>query len=64
MKRRELLRHLAAYGCNCARDSGPHSVWRNPTTGQIQAVPRHVEIDAFLARRICQRLSVPLPNTK
>jgi hypothetical protein len=25
MKRRELLRHLEANGCFCARDTGPHS---------------------------------------
>jgi len=53
MKRRELLRHLKAEGCYCARDTGPHSIWRNPRTGEIQAVARHIEIDSFLARKIC-----------
>lgn len=64
MKRHELLRHLEAGGCFCARDTGPHSIWKNPRTGEIQPVPRHVEIDSFLARRICRRLSLLDPPGK
>ena len=64
MKRRELLRHLEVHGCHCARDQGPHSVWRNPGTGVVQAVPRHAEIDFFLAKRICRKLSVPVPSSR
>ncbi|MBM3887709.1 MAG: type II toxin-antitoxin system HicA family toxin [Verrucomicrobia bacterium] len=64
MKRRDLLRHLEAEGCFCARDTGPHSIWRNARTGEIQAVPRHVEIDYFLAKKICRRLSVPVPTSR
>lgn len=64
MKRRELLRHMEANGCHCARDTGPHSIWKNASTGEIQPVPRHTEIDSFLARRICRRLSIPEPPSK
>lgn len=64
MKRRELLRHLTAHGSTCARNTGPPAIWKNPRTGEIQPVPRHVEIDSFLARRICQRLSVPVPLSR
>ncbi len=64
MKRRELLRHLEAHGCYCARDKGPHAVWRNALTGEVQAVPRHAEIDFFLVKRICQKLSVPTPSSR
>lgn len=64
MKRRELLRHREANDCFCARDTGPHSIWKNAATNEIQPVPRHVEIDSFLARRICRRLSVPDPPGK
>jgi len=64
MKRRELLRYLEAGGCLCARDTGPHSIWKNPRTGEIQPVPRHTEIDSFLARRICRRLSLSDPPSK
>lgn len=64
MKRRQLVRHLETHGCFCARDTGPHSIWKNATTNEIQPVPRHVEIDSFLARRICRRLSIPDPPSK
>lgn len=64
MKRRQLLRHLEAQGCLCVRDHGPHAIWSNPKTGEIQAVPRHVEIDFFLAKRICSKLSVPVPLSR
>jgi mRNA interferase HicA len=58
------LRHLKVEGCHCARDKGPHSIWRNPRTGEIQAVPRHVEIDYFLAKKICLKLSVLVPPSR
>src|SRR6266550_2139166 len=64
MKRRELLRHLEANGCFCARDTGPRSIWKNPSTNEIQPVPRHREIDSHLCRRICRRLSLPDPPSK
>jgi hypothetical protein len=31
----------------------------NPTTGQVETVPRHGEIGERLARKICRGLSVP-----
>ncbi|MGI8965482.1 MAG: type II toxin-antitoxin system HicA family toxin [Limisphaerales bacterium] len=64
MKRRELLRHLESEGCHCARDTGPHSIWRNAKTGEIQPIPRHVEIDFFLAKKICRKLSVSVPSSR
>jgi len=64
MKRRELLRHLEAAGCFCARDTGPHSIWKNAVTGQIQPVPRHTEIDSHLCRKICRMLSIADPPSK
>ena len=64
MKRRELVSHMEAGGCFCARDTGPHSIWKNPATGEIQPVPGHTEIDSHLARRICRRLSLPDPPSK
>ena len=59
MKRESLLRHLRHYGCVLKREGGSHSIWLNPATGQIQAVPRHGEISNTLARAICRGLSVP-----
>jgi predicted RNA binding protein YcfA (HicA-like mRNA interferase family) len=59
MKRNDLLRHLRKHGCYLKREGGEHSLWCNPETGELQAVPRHTEVPNLLARRICRGLSVP-----
>jgi predicted RNA binding protein YcfA (HicA-like mRNA interferase family) len=61
MKRRALLGHLQKNGCVLEREGGRHSIWLNPTNGLMQAVPRHVEIGDFLARKICLGLEVAKP---
>ena len=61
MKRRELIQHLARHGCRLLREGARHSVWMNPATGHKEAIPRHSEIDRFLARKICRALSLPDP---
>ena len=64
MKRRELLRHLEAHGCQLKREGGEHSLYWNPTTGKSQAVPRHSEITFIIARKICRELGAPQPAGK
>lgn len=59
MKRGDLLRHLRRHGCHLKREGGTHSLWANPQTGAVEAVPRHAEISDRLARKICRGLSVP-----
>jgi len=59
MKRTALLRHLRKHGCVLKREGRSHSLWMNPETGDVEAVPRHVEIPNKLARKICRGLSVP-----
>ncbi len=59
MKREALLKHLRRHGCYLKREGRSHSLWCNPHTGRIEAVPRHVEIADKLARKICRGLSVP-----
>jgi hypothetical protein len=54
-----LLQHLRAHGCTLKREGASHSLWTNPETGVIEAIPRHIEIADTLARKICRRLSVP-----
>jgi hypothetical protein len=41
------------------REGKEHSLWANPATGEVEAVPRHTEISNKLARKICRGLSVP-----
>jgi mRNA interferase HicA len=53
MKREALLRQLRRYGCFLKREGRSHSLWSNPQTGQVEAVPRHIEIPERLAKKIC-----------
>lgn len=59
MKRGDLLRHLRRYGCQLKREGRAHSLWMNPTTGSVEAVPRHTQIANKLAQKICRSLSIP-----
>lgn len=59
MKREALLRHLRRHGCYLKRGGRSHSLWTNPATGEVEAVPRQVETPNLLARKICRGLSVP-----
>ena len=61
MKRRELIRHLIAHSCRLVREGSDHSWWDNPATARRSAVPRHTEINRFLARKICRDLGIPEP---
>ncbi len=59
MKRGDLLRHLRLHGCILKREGGAHSLWCNPRTGAVEAIPRHQEIPNLLVQKICRGLSVP-----
>jgi mRNA interferase HicA len=61
MKRQDLLQHLDSHGCCLLREGGKHSVYYNPQNNQTTAIPRHREINDFLARKICRDLGIPLP---
>jgi hypothetical protein len=51
--------NLRKHGCHLKREGRSHSLWTNPATGAIEAVPRHTELSDILARKICRGLSVP-----
>jgi mRNA interferase HicA len=61
VKRVDLIRHLEAHGCRLLREGGSHSVYANPAARKTSTVPRHREVDDFLARKICRDLDVPAP---
>ncbi|MEB3168371.1 MAG: type II toxin-antitoxin system HicA family toxin [Synechococcaceae cyanobacterium] len=61
MKRRDLLRHLTAHGCELLREGGNHSWWWNPRQNRRSSIPRHTEINELLARKICKDLGVTNP---
>ena len=58
MKRVDLVKHLEKQGCQKVREGAKHTIYINPNTGEISTIPRHVEINKFLARKICKDLSV------
>lgn len=62
MKRRDLIRHLGDHGCELLREGGNHSVYVNRAARATSTVPRHREIDDYLARKICKDLEVPPPQ--
>jgi len=61
VKRRGFLRHLRRYNCVLLREGAKHSVVVNRGSGKTSTVPRHRELNDFLARKICRDLEVPPP---
>jgi mRNA interferase HicA len=57
MKRRDLERKLRIAGCYLKREGTSHSLWINPKTGIIEAVPWHTEIKEPLAKKILKNLN-------
>ncbi|MBU4055149.1 MAG: type II toxin-antitoxin system HicA family toxin [Proteobacteria bacterium] len=57
MKRKDLEKMLRIAGCYLKRQGGSHSLWTNPKTGVIEAVPRHREIKESLAKKILKNLN-------
>ena len=62
MKRADLIRHLESLGCELLREGSRHTVYVNRTARKSSTVPRHREINDFLARKICEDLQIPGPR--
>ncbi|MHB0964116.1 MAG: type II toxin-antitoxin system HicA family toxin [Gemmatimonadaceae bacterium] len=60
MKRVDFIRHLEHHGCRMLREGSNHSLFVGPTQ-RVSTVPRHRELNDFLARRICRALEIPEP---
>jgi mRNA interferase HicA len=61
VKRRDLIRHLEAQGCELLREGGAHSLYVRRAVKKVSTVPRHREINDHLAIAICTDLAVPPP---
>lgn len=61
MKRRDLIAHLEANGCELLREGGAHSIYLNRKSRKVSTVPRHRELNDHLARKICRDLEIPEP---
>lgn len=62
MKRADLVRHLEKHGCQLLREGGSHSVFVNRAEHKVSTLPRHREINDYLADKICKDLGVPKPG--
>ena len=58
MKRNNFINHLIREGCIFIREGAKHSVFFNPITKRTSTVPRHNEINNFLAKKICRDLGI------
>jgi predicted RNA binding protein YcfA (HicA-like mRNA interferase family) len=61
LKRVDLVRHIERHRGELLREGGSHSVYVNRTARKTSTVPRHREINDFLARKICRDLDIPEP---
>ena len=61
MKRIDLVRHVEANGCELQREGGNHSVFVNRAARRTSVLPRHREVNDYLARKICRDLEIPEP---
>jgi predicted RNA binding protein YcfA (HicA-like mRNA interferase family) len=59
LKRVDLVRHIEQHRCEILREGGSHSVFVNRAARKTSTVPRHREINDFLARKICRDLEIP-----
>ena len=59
MKRKNLIRYLNSHGCELLREGAKHSWWHNPALNRRSAVPRHMEVNDNLVKKICKDLGIP-----
>jgi hypothetical protein len=57
MKRRELVRKVEEAGAVLIRHGAKHDWYHNPNTKMSQPIPRHTEINEFLAKSIIKKLA-------
>ncbi len=58
MKRKDLVKQLAAEGCKLLRHGSRHDIYINTRNGMKQPIPRHNEIDESLAKHIKKHLGL------
>ena len=59
MKRKRLIKHLRKNGCELLREGARHSIFVNRISQKASTIPRHLEINDFLAKKICRDLEIP-----
>jgi len=64
MKRRDLIAYLELNGCSFIREGKRHSIYFHKEKGTTSSIPRHNEINNFLAKKICIDLGIDTRNLK
>ena len=59
MKRVDLIRYIQRHHCQLIREGSRHSIFQNKISERTSSVPRHTEVDEFLAKKICRDLGIP-----
>jgi predicted RNA binding protein YcfA (HicA-like mRNA interferase family) len=57
VKHRDLVKKIEELGCVFIRHGGNHDWYHNPATKVSQPVPRHREVNEYLAKSILKKLS-------
>ena len=55
------MQYLRRYGCFIKREGSKHTLVQNVNNGTRETIPRHIEIDNVLVKKICRRLKIPDP---
>jgi hypothetical protein len=63
MKRRDLVADLERMGCVLLRHGAKHDIYHQPKNGRSEPVPRHREVNEFLAKKILKSLAPPEEKT-
>ena len=61
MNKRLFVRYLEKHGCRLLRQGRKHEWWENSATRERSSIPRHIEINKYVAKKICRDLSVSVP---
>jgi len=62
MKRTDLIKYLNKNNCVFIREGAKHSVFFNTSIKRLSTIPRHTEINKFLAKKICHDLGIEPPK--
>ncbi len=57
MKRKDLIKKIEKAGCILIRHGGNHDWYQNTATKTTQPIPRHREINEYLAKHIIKKLT-------
>jgi predicted RNA binding protein YcfA (HicA-like mRNA interferase family) len=57
MKRNAFLKVLNDMGCVFVNHGKKHDRYKQPSTGKAEMIPRHSDIDEYLAKAIIKKLS-------